>query len=251
VESKRYHISQRAGFVHIISFRNYYHLCQALALSSELISYFSFRRTVFLQNPENQWSESQIVAQFIANTHEPLPEEEARLLLSKATEDAASFDVGPLFREFRDKISHIESGELELDYYRILWEFSRLNRAEMRGFKQLFDWAVEHAGAKQLRLPVRMQSTNTKTSFVIFPVPGGAFQMRLNALQNFATLAKYDFRAERQIGVSVAREGEAIQIDWIFMEFPWQADSDVERSLERSYPFDSKPKPKVVYRYPD
>ncbi len=251
VESKRYHNSRRAGFVHILSFRNYCHLCQALALPSELIAYFSFRRTVFLQNPENQWSESQMAAQFIANTNEPLPQEEARLLLSKATDDTSSFDVGSLLREFGDKISHQEDGGGELDYYRILGEFSRLNRAEMRGFKQIFDWALEHAGAKQLQLPVRMQSTNTKTSFVIFPVPDGAFQMRLNALRNFATLAKYDFRAERQIGASVARDGEAIQIDWLFMEFPWQADSNVERSLERSYPFHARPKPKVTYRYPD
>ena len=74
----------------------------------------------------------------------------------------------------------------------------------MRGFKELFTWAFENAG-KEVKLPARLDSLNTGTGFVIFPVAHGMFEKRLNALSNFSLLMKYDFRLKRQIGVSVAR----------------------------------------------
>jgi len=75
-------------------------------------------------------------------------------------------------------------------------------------------------------------------------------EQRLNALQNFAILAKYDFRVERQIGVCVAHDGDEIEVDWIFLDFPWQEDRAIEEALTHNYPFRPRPTPKIVYRYP-
>jgi hypothetical protein len=249
IHSKRHHLSRRAGFVHILPINDYYDLCRTLVLPVELISYFSFREDL-LRTSEGIWQEREIIAQFIANTKTRLPTPDMERLIRDALDDIASFDIGDVFRRFGEKAQHSEGLGHGLQYYQILAEFSRLNRSEMRGFKRLFRWALEHAGQSELELPSRMQSLNTRTGFVVFPVPEGAFDLRLNALQNFATLAKYDFRIDRQVGVCVARDGNEIEVDWIFLDFPWQEDHGLEQNLANKNPFRPRPTPKTAYRYP-
>jgi hypothetical protein len=164
--------------------------------------------------------------------------------------DTASFEVGDIFRRFGEKAQYLEGIVGDLQYYEVLAEFSRLNRSEMRGFSRLFQWALEHAGQKELEIPARMQSLDGRTGFLVFPVPEGAFKQRVNALQNLAILAKYDFRVDRQIGVCVAHDGNEIEVDWIFLDSPWQEDRLTEEALTRNYPFRPRPAPKAVYRYP-
>ncbi len=59
-----------------------------------------------------------------------------------------------------DGFDHSEGLGHGLQYYQILAEFSRLNRSEMRGFKRLFRWALEHARQSELELPSRMQKNH-------------------------------------------------------------------------------------------
>ncbi|MEO7142235.1 MAG: hypothetical protein ABI165_01900, partial [Bryobacteraceae bacterium] len=129
-------------------------------------------------------------------------------------------------------------------------EFSRLTRSEMRCFKRLLTWALENTGTDLRQIPARMCSIRTGTGFVVIPVHKGAFERRLNALNNFAVAAKYDFRLERQIGVSVARDGAEIELDWLYIEYPWQHDHVIEEALASSYPFRTKPTPRAEFRYP-
>jgi hypothetical protein len=251
IKAKRHHLSQRAGFVHIIHIRHYQRLCDLLALPSELIAYFIFRREFLLRKPEMVLSEAQIAAQFIAETDAILSPEKARAVLEAAADDNQSFDIGPLLRRFGDKINYLDGAGAGLDYYRILAEFTRLDRAEMRGFKVLLKWAMENVGGTDVEIPARMRSGSTGTGFVVIPVPGSAFALRLNALDNFARLAKYDFGVDRQVGLTLARDGDEIEIDWIFLEWPWQHDPELEKVLAEKYPFRPKPDAKIRYRFPD
>ena len=250
VQLKNHHLSRRAGFVHVLHIADYYHLCHTMALPSELISYFSFRQDVLLRNPGHRWEEARITAQFIAETQEPLANEEAREYLQKASDDISSFDLSPILRRFGERVTYLTGNGSDLDYYKILGEFSRLNRSEMRGFKRLLTWALDNAGSESVHIPARMQSLNTGTGFVVFPVHKDGFESRLTALNNFATAAKYDFRLERQIGLSVARDGEEVELDWIYIEHPWHHEPEIEEALAKSYPFRSKPDPRIEYRYP-
>jgi hypothetical protein len=249
VHARKHHVSRRAGFVHLIHIRDYYHLCRTLALPTELIGFFQFRETLLLANPEHHWHEEQIAAQFIADTDEPLGNDRVRTILQAAAGDITSFDITPILGRLGDKITYLIGSNDALDYYKILGEFTRMNRAQMRGVKELLTWTLEKAGGEQTEIPARMKSS-TGTGFVFFPVPRHAFNLRLNALRNFATLMKYDFRLDRQIGVSVARDGEYVEISWLFMEHPWERDEAIEDALAANYPFREKPTPQVVYRYP-
>jgi hypothetical protein len=248
VEAKKHHISKRAGFVHVMHIRDYYHLCHTLALPKELVLYFEFRQDSLLRNPYRCPNEANLTAQFIAETDDPLPDGEVLRILESAKADVSSFDISFVLDRFGEKVMYLENSGAERDYYDILEEFTRLNRSEMRAFKKLFVWAVKNAGAT--KPPARLHSLNTGTGFVIFPVPQGMFEKRLNALRNFSLFMKYDFGLERQIGVSVARDGEDFEIDWMFIEHPWQQDSEIEKILANKNPFLQKPAPKIAYRYP-
>ncbi|MBS1859847.1 MAG: hypothetical protein JST11_31040 [Acidobacteria bacterium] len=246
----RHHISRRAGFVHVLHIRDYYHLCQTLALPSELIAYFAFRLDVLLRMPTHQWEEASLVAQFISETHAPLTGAEVREILRESSNDVSSFDLSPILRRFGDKVTYLSGSGEGLDYYRILGEFSRLTRAEMRGFKKLLEWALDVAGGESVQTPARMESLNSGTGFVVIPIHKGAFENRLNALTNFAGAAKYDSHLDRQIGISVARDGTEVELDWVFIESRWQHDPEMEAALASDYPFRAKPKPRIEYRYP-
>jgi hypothetical protein len=171
-----------------------------------------------------------------------------REILEAAGADNPSFDIGPILRRFGDKVMYLEGSGAKLDYYRILGEFTRLDRADMRGFKRLLKWGIENVGGEHPERPARMQCT-TGTGFVVIPVPKDAFNRRLDALNNFAISAKYDWRLDRQIGLALARDGDEIEIDWAYLEWPWQYAPELERALTESYPFRPKPEPKTEYRY--
>jgi hypothetical protein len=230
--------------------RDYYDLCHTLALPSELIAYFLFRQDILVKNPKHSWEEARLAAQFIAETQEPLPDVEVTEFLQDASDDISSFDLAPILRRFGEKVTYLAGSGADLDYYRILGEFSRLSRAEMRGFKRLLAWALQKAGGELAEIPARMQSVNTGTGFVVFPVFEGAFETRLNALKAFATAAKYDFRLERQIGLSVARDSAEVELDWIYIEHPWRYEPEIAEALSNNYPFRPKPLPRTEYRYP-
>jgi|SRR5579872_2030201 len=250
VAVKRHQLSKRAGFVHVLRISDYYHLCHTLALPSELIAYFAFRLDLLLRNPGLQWEEARITAQFISKAHEPVTDIEARELLDDARYDVSSFDLTPILRRFGEKVTYLDGRGGDLDYYRILGEFSKPSRAEMRGVKRLLTWALDNAGGDEMRMPARMRSLNTGTGFVVIPIHGGAFNTRLNALNNYSVAAKYESRLERQIGISVARDGTEVELDWLYIEHPWQHDAEVERMLSTHYPFRPEPTPQIEYRYP-
>lgn len=245
-----HYVSKRAGFVHVLHVRDYYELCHTLVLPSELIQYFEFRRDLLFRNPRNNFGEPRIVAQFISETHEPLTDGETRHYLSQARADIASFDITPILRRFGEKVVYAPGCGTGLDYYRVLAAFSRLSRAEMRGFKKLLTWALEKAGGS-IEIPCRLQSVNTGTGFLVFPVPDGRFESRLLALQTLAAAAKYESRFDHQIALSVARIGSEIELDWLFIDGPWQQDAEMEQQLAVHYPFRPMPELRTEYRYPN
>jgi hypothetical protein len=245
----RHRVSKRAGFVHVMHIRDYYNICHYLALPGELLAYFHFRRDLLLRDPQYRWDEDTLVAQFIDDSSHPSTAERVADILNAATRDAVSFDIGPILRRFGDKVRYAPTGGAGVDYYRILGQFSRLGRAEMRGFKRLLSWAYDHVDGDAPEIPARMFASGISTGFVIFPVPKSAFDLRLNALNNFATLAKYDFHAERQIGLCLAKDGGEVEIDWMFLEWPWQHDPELEKALTERYPFRPKPSPRSEPRY--
>ncbi len=67
---------------------------------------------------------------------------------------------------------------------------------------------------------------------------------------NLSAAAKYDWRLEKQIGLSIARDGADIELDWLYLSSTWQYDPGIESALAANYPFRPTPEPRIEYRYP-
>lgn len=174
IDLPRHRVSKRAGFVHLMHLRDYHNVCRVLGLPSELIGYFRFRQDLLLRRPHDRFEEAILTAMFIDENTQSVSDERAREILQAAYDDTISFDIGEVLRRFGEKVTYLSGGGADLDYYKILAEFSRLSRAEMRGFKKLFIWALDNIRACEPQIPARMMSISTGTGFVVFPVPVGA-----------------------------------------------------------------------------
>jgi hypothetical protein len=249
VSSCRHRTSGRAGFVHVVNIEDYYHLCRCLLAPRELSEYFAFRQQLLESANAEPPEEAMIAAMFIAEATSPLEDTEARRILDAAVADNVSFDLGPILSRYADRIVYHQGEVDSLDYYKILEEFCRLHRADLRALKKLMTWALEHAGADEPEIPCRMKASSS-VGFVVLPVPAAAFKMRVNGLINFTTLMKYDWKLEKAIGISFAKGSEMIDIDWCLVEGKWAFDPEIDQALQQSYPFRKTPEARTVVRYP-
>lgn len=249
IRGQRHYVSKRAGFVHTMDIQDYYQLCHTLALPRELMQYFEFRQELLLARPDLNWPEPILAAQFIMDTGDRLPDHTAMEVLGRTRIDNASVDLSPILTQFGGKIVHSSSPDNPHQYYQLLAELTKLDRAEMRELKRLIDWALVNAGGKDIQIPARLLCPSARIGFVVFPVHAGAYHLRMNALMNFSAAMKYESHLERQVGISVAKEADMIDIDWMLIEAPWEQDPDMEAHLERSYPFRGMPEPRRVFRY--
>jgi hypothetical protein len=241
--------SNRAGFVHILHFSDYFEVCRILALPAEISEYFRFRESFLLENLPWKHHEARVLASFIMEDRTGnLSDDVVRRVLAEAVRDVQSFDLGNILRKYGDNIQYAEGRGSGVDYYAILDEFAHMDRVQMRAFRELFDWALEKEGGELPERPRRMLLPRG-TGIVAFPVPKGEYNRRLNGLLNYTRAAKYDWKLERQIGVSVARDGTKVQIDWAFENHPWQLDPEWEHRLATDYPFRSTPEPEQDFRF--
>jgi hypothetical protein len=229
--------------------QDYYQLCHTLALPRELMQYFEFRQELLLARPDLDWPEAILAAQYIMDTGDRLSDHTVMEVLGRTRIDNASVDLSPILTKFGEKIVHSSSPDDPHQYYQLLDELTKLDRAEMRELKRLIDWALVNAGGKDIQIPARLLCPSARIGFVVFPVHAGAYHLRMNALMNFSAAMKYESHLERQVGISVAKEADMIDIDWMLIEAPWEQDPDMEAHLERSYPFRVRPEPRRVFRY--
>jgi hypothetical protein len=242
-------ISQRAGFVHVMHIRDYLEVCQILALPIEIAEYFLFREAFLRANVPCWLEEGRLLASFIAeDIGGRVTYSVARRLLEDARADR-SFDLVNLLKKYGEKATYYDGEGSGTDYYSILDEFARMNRSEMRTFKELLDWGVTNAGSETLERPERMLLPDRSAGIIIFPVPASMYPNHRPGLQRITLAAKYDWRLNTQIGIAVARDDPDMQIDWAYAQFVWEPDARMEAVLSESYPFWPTPQPKLDYRY--
>lgn len=242
--------SSKAGFVHILDVQDYLETIRVLALPAEIADYFAFREDCLLRGQSWEYDEARLVAAFILEqSPSKLKDGTVRNVLADALHDVESFDLGNMLVKYGEKVFYYEGGGPGADYYAILNEFAHMNRVHMRSFRRLRDWALGKAGSDSAEVPVRMLVPSRGTGFVVFPVATDDYPQRLVALRNLTLAAKYDWRLPREVGVAIARRGQQYEIDWAFVQFPWQPDQEMERLLAQNHPFRPAPEPKVDYRY--
>ncbi len=243
----RHHLSRTGGgFIHILPWADYLGICQTLITPAEVNEYLTFRERVIGSWGTELPSEPALVGQFLSGDDQARPGEQYVELLKRLKRNSADFDIFFLLDGVADRIEHWEGPGSVLDYYKIIAEFAKLNRLELKEVKKRVVMCLEAVTEDRFLAPMRVIA-NTGCGFAFIPLERALveeaargrtpWEGRMVGLRNLTLGAKYDWSLDRQIGVSFAMEGSDRLIDWCSIDSPWRYDSVMEEWVNRSNPF--------------
>ena len=235
----RHYISSTAGFIHVLPWEDYQGVCGILLTPAELEEYFGFREQV-IRRASNQAvppGETGLLGQFLSGHLDEAPSEEFQVYLQWLQHDPGDFKPEPLLRNLGEKIERSDGPEGERGYYRILSEFAKLRRNELKQATIRFSTCLEAVQKGEFYEPTRFLSVENDCGFIFIAVPPEMVRQRVNGLKNFTLLSKYGTKLTRHVGVSFAKEGSEYLIDWMLVEYPWEYEPELEEALRRSDTF--------------
>ena len=97
--------------------------------------------------------------------------------------------------------------------------------------------ALESVRADKFELPYRMASSKTGCGFVILPLTREFHDRGYDALESLARAAKHELDLERQVGLGMWKDGEFVEIEWLFLEGANAPDPAIDERLAQNYPF--------------
>ncbi len=224
---KRFHISQKAGFIHLIP------------APEDIRRYLAYRESIAPKIEDLNVEEPDIVGAFLAE--ETMPTPHSREMLGRLIQDLDAFDLSGLIGNLHD---HIEGADEPFDYYKIMLEFARVPRSVWRAIKERFMRSLEVAKAHEFTLPFRLTFPESGCTFMITPFhpdvpatgPGGA-KARMIGIQNLTYAATYDAKMSKGVGIQVSMDGTSFQIDWCLLDVPWERDPQMDANLAANNPF--------------
>lgn len=238
----RFLFSRSAGFIHLLPWADYQLACNTLVTPAEIVQYFDFREGLI-----NQWkerllavfpSEKALQGQFLSReviirpdgaASEYMPGEEWASYVDRLKDTADSYDISFLLKNLADHI--VNPDEDPTDYYPILAEFAKLDRAELAEVKKRMVLCAEAVRNDEFMRPTRMIAYPTECGFVFMPIQREWFEHRVNYLHKITAAAKYDQHSVRQIGVLFAKDGEWVEIHWCMLDCPWKPNPIMEEAL--------------------
>lgn len=235
--SIKYHRSRTAGLIHIIPANDYLGIVRTLLTPTEVVDYLNFRADLIDKwEPEiTSFSESALVGHYLDGDINALPSNKFISYLHRLDHQEEDWDMSRVIAMFPDRITTNKAGT---DYYPIVRELASLKRSELREFKKRFQLSLEKAQANEFVLPYRMALTRTNCGFVFVPVTKEMLANRRNGLKNFTFAHKYEMKLPKCIGVSIADDTNGwFTAEWLYAEFSWERDEQLEQLLRNNYPF--------------
>jgi len=225
-------------FVHVLRDTDFFEICDHFVTPAELLEYFNFRRDILLgwDPPTTAVSETALIGQYLLEDFESPPDQ--RL------EGAARARRSPAVCEFTFVLDNLaasiaaqEDDFADNDHYRILFELSMLGRYELRALSEQLRLALESVRADKLELPYRVASSKTGCGFIILPLTREFHDRSNDALESLAHASKHELDLERQVGIGMWRDGEFVEIEWLYLSGPNAPDAEIDERLVQSYPF--------------
>ncbi len=231
----RFHISQTAGFIHVIAREDYRGVVQTLAVPEEVRRYLQYRAKSLteLAKTRTEVIEADIVAAYLSD--EALPSPSSHNALARLVDDSHQADLTPIMNKLGD---HIQNPDGTESYTRILLEFAKLPRSAWRLARERLDLAIKQALAGDFERPYRFHFPDTDCSFMFSPIIPGlpttgpeGEQARSTGLTNLTIVAKYLSEAAKGVGVLASKDGDHFHLDWCLIEHPWEPDAELEAHL--------------------
>lgn len=239
IRQKRFYNSTEIGLIHLFHSEDYYWICKYLITPAEINEYLDFRENFYLADSHRSdlLPEQYVLGHFLETLD--VKEVYAHYInnLKKIDTDSEDFDMSFLIERFSDKITLNKN---TTDYYNIIKEIAKLNRFELKAFKDRFNWSRDKCSLEDYQIPTRMYAKRTDCAFVFIPLPSSKAENWRIALENYTFSQKYDMKANKCIGLIMFRRPTAkeyFELYWMFIESPWIFNKEEEDILKENYPF--------------
>ncbi|MBU1098514.1 MAG: hypothetical protein KKB34_18700 [Bacteroidetes bacterium] len=198
----KFYRSKTAGLIHLFHSDDYGVVCRFLFTPSEIAEYLSFRETLYDKHEQelNSLPEQYVLGHFLESTDTDNIDLTYLENLKKMIKNESEFDVSIIINLFQERIVKIGSDN---DYYFIIKEIAKLDRAELKEFKLRFKLSLEKAKSQTFTLPYRISSIRTNCGFVFIPLEHKNSAVWQNALFNFTYAHKYEQKNSKCIGMIV------------------------------------------------
>ncbi len=250
----KFHESRTVGLIHLFHTEDYYWICRYLSTPAEVKEYLIFRENLFLaqQGILNKLPEQYILGHFLETLDTSIIEPKFIENLGLVDQELFDFNISNIIENFNNKIKLLS---LQTEYYPIISEIAKMNRAELAEFKKRFIRSTEKCKEGEREIPYRMYLPRTDCAFVFIPMTKEDSIHWKIALRNYTEAQKYDQKAFKSIGVVIyedAIEGEVFfEMYWMYIEAEWVFNEQMEELLTRSFPFREVKMKQVNNRYKD
>ncbi len=245
----KFYQSQAVGFIHLFHIEDYNGMCNLLITPFEIRDYLNFRELLYSKHKDilNIYPEQYILGHYIETTDVSEINPNYINNLKNLIHNEGEFDVSFIIENFKEKI-RLKPEKLE--YYSIIKEIAKLNRSDLRAFKERFKFVIDKAKNQEFSLPTRMTSLNSNCGFVFTVLEFKQSSKWKTALTNFIEVHKYDQHLDKTIGMIVYYNpnDKYFDINWGLIEFKWEFNKEFEKLLNDNFPF--RPvKKELGYRY--
>lgn len=249
LRNQKFYISSKVGNIHLLHIEDYNQICDVLITPYEIKEYLNFRELLFKCNLEqlNSLPEQYILKHyFIDHTDTKINLEYARKELRMAF-NIAEFDISSIIQDYNKKVL-LTSGKN--DYYFIIKELAKLNRSDLKHFKERLSLAIDKSRQQEFDIPYRMVSSESKCGFVFIPLEFTRKEYAKNALKNFTDIHMYDQKLDKAIGMLAYYDPieKYHDIYWMFIDQKWIEDKKFEKIIYDNFPL-RKVNSKLDYRY--
>jgi hypothetical protein len=248
----KFYRSAKVGLIHLFHSEDYYWICKYLITPAEVEEYLMFREELFENHPKhlNALPEQYVLAHFFStlDTYEIKPEYINNF--KKVTTDSSEFNISYLIENFNKNIRFLNE---QTEYYPIISEIAKLNRAELTEFRKRFVRTIEKCKEEDIVIPYRIYVPRTDCGFVFIPLNKRAYKHWKTALSNFTFAQKYDQKSNRCVGLVMFEKeinGEKfLDMYWAFIEQKWEYDAEMEKLLSENFPFREAKMTRLDNRY--
>ncbi|MCR9061656.1 MAG: hypothetical protein NXI02_30310 [Rhodobacteraceae bacterium] len=233
----KFHRSKTVGVIHLLAAADYLGVVQTLLTPAEFSEYLEFREELIdkWDTAVNSVPEQALVGQYLCGDADTTPSTDFIAYLESLDHRVEEWDLSGIINMFPDRMTGVET---QTDYYQIVKEIAKLKRNELRAFKIRFLRAMDKCRTGEFVQPYRFYCPRTGCGFLFIPLEPAMVAHRRQGIQNLTYGCKYDFRANKCIGVTFAPDGdEWYLVEWCYMEFPWQYDEEIDLKLKDSNPF--------------
>ena len=249
--AKKY-ITKDNRFIHFISFDDYMQVCRYIITPVELGQYLMFREEVLRSNTNiDELPEQYFLAHYFQNPQNTTFNILYICNLDKICEKIISredeFYLGSFISRMRETLYAYGN---ERDYYFIIRELAKLNREEMKLFKERL-LAVMNEEPKSLPVAMkRFASLRTQCGFVLMRLNKKVEETWSRALVNFPSEFKYKWKLNKCIGLVVLKDNDYFDFRWSYMEGEWKYDEELKKIVEEDIEINGKGKmlESMIYR---